>query len=199
MRTSCAPSWRSRPVAHSAAARALARSRGVARHAGERLDVVAQLAAVMPRPASPLGRRAAGPERAPEHPLRLRRGGHQLGQVHARVLPHLVEIETRSSVATFPGSRRAAPAAAELPNDDSNERTSASRAARAFAAALAARVVEVGGQLDASEPTGRALEEAFTWRGFAMPVVSPKATSSQPASASRRAISSTRSSGTSPS
>ena len=65
--------------------------------------------------------------------------------------------------------------------------------------ALPARVVEVRGELHVpSSPAARS-KNAFTWRGLAMPVVSPKATSSQPASARRRAMPSTRSSGTSPS
>ena len=42
---------------------------------------------------------------------------------------------------------------------------------------------------------GAAAKNSPTWRGFAIPVVSPKATSSQPASASRSAISKTRSGG----
>ena len=44
-----------------------------------------------------------------------------------------------------------------------------------------------------------AAKNSWTWRGFAIPVVSPKPTSSQPAAASRSAISKTRSGATSPS
>ena len=44
-----------------------------------------------------------------------------------------------------------------------------------------------------------AAKNSWTWRGFAIPVVSPKPTSSQPAAASRSAISKTRSGGTWPS
>ena len=65
---------------------------------------------------------------------------------------------------------------------------------------LAAGVVEVGGQLHAAEraPAPRRRTRA-TWRGLAIPVVSPNATSSQPKPASFSAISKTRSGGTSPS
>ena len=53
--------------------------------------------------------------------------------------------------------------------------------------------------LPAGSRSRAVVKNSPTWTGFAMPVVSPKPTSSQPAAARRSAISITRSIGTSPS
>ncbi len=82
------------------------------------------------------------------------------------------------------------------PNDDSNERTPAPSAATTFASPWPRVLWKCA---VSSTPRSSPSKNAPTWAGLAIPVVSPKAISSQPASTSRRAIASTRSRGTSPS
>ena len=83
------------------------------------------------------------------------------------------------------------------PNDDSNERTPTSSAASALASPWPRVLWKCA--VSSTPPPSRskaAVKNSRTCTGFAMPVVSPNATSSQPAAASREAISNTRSGGT---
>src|SRR4051812_2200877 len=85
------------------------------------------------------------------------------------------------------------------PNEDSNERPPASSAASTFASPCPRVLWKCAVSSTSGSRSRAAAKNSRTWTGFAIPVVSPNATSSQPAAASRWAISNTRSGGTWPS
>ena len=85
------------------------------------------------------------------------------------------------------------------PKADSNDSTPCSSAASTFASPWPRVLWKWAVSSTPASRSRAAAKNSPTWRGLAIPVVSPKATSSQPAATSRSAISSTRSAGTSPS
>ena len=85
------------------------------------------------------------------------------------------------------------------PKADSNDSTPCSSAASTFASPWPRVLWKWAVSSTPASRSRAAAKNSPTWRGLAIPVVSPKATSSQPAATSRPAISSTRSAGTSPS
>ena len=85
------------------------------------------------------------------------------------------------------------------PNADSNESIPCSSAASTLASPWPRVLWKWAVSSTPSSRSRAAAKNSPTWRGFAIPVVSPKAISSHPAAARRSAISSTRSTGTSPS
>ena len=112
-----------------------------------------------------------------------------LREVDAGLDPHLVQHrdqvlagDVAGRPGRAPGSRRARRSSTR------RSRTPASSAASTLASALAAGVVEVGGAVRprGSSSRGAARRTRATWTGFAIPVVSPKPTSTAPAAASAR-------------
>ena len=86
------------------------------------------------------------------------------------------------------------------PTLDSNDAQPACSAASTFASPAPRVLWKCAVSSTSSPSAARAASKwAATCSGFAMPVVSPKATSCAPAATSRAAISSTRSRGTTPS
>ena len=115
-------------------------------------------------------------------------------------IPISCSIETRSSVAMLPVAPAGTGQPPSSPKLDSKLSDAGLERREHVREALPARVVEVRGQLHPCSSDSRArAKNSRTWRGLAMPVVSPKPTSWAPASRRRAAISSTRSGGTWPS
>ena len=100
----------------------------------------------------------------------------------------------------FPVAPRGTGQPPSSPKDDSKLVQPASSAATTLASPWP-RVLWKWAVSSTSSPSspGARVKNAPTWRGLAMPVVSPKPTSCAPAAASRAASSSTRAAGTSPS
>ena len=113
--------------------------------------------------------------------------------------PISCSIETRSSLATLPVAPAGTGQPPSSPNEDSNERTPASRAA----SALARPWPRVLWKWAVSSTPGRRskarAKKSRTWAGLAMPVVSPKPISATPAAARRSAMANTVSGSTGPS
>ncbi len=115
-------------------------------------------------------------------------------------MPISCSIETMSSVAMLPVAPAGTGQPPSSPKLDSKLTTPASSAASTFARP-APRVLWKWAVSSTSPPSSAraAVKKSRTWRGLAMPVVSPKPISRAPASHRRAAISSTRSGGTWPS
>ena len=146
------------------------------------------------------GAQHVGAERAAEQLLRRARGLDQRREVDPGLDPHLVQHRDQVLGRDVAGRARRDRAAAELAEARLERVDSLLERREHVGEALAAGVVEVRGQLDPGRAArARRRRTRATWRGFAIPVVSPKPTSSQPAAARRSAISNTRSGGTSPS
>src|SRR5438094_1931464 len=115
-------------------------------------------------------------------------------------MPISCSIETRSSVAILPVAPAGTGQPPISPKLDSilsqPPSSAASTLARPWPRVLWKCAVSSTSSPSASRATGK---NARTWRGLAMPVVSPKPISCAPAATSRRAIAKTRSRGTSPS
>ena len=136
----------------------------------------------------------------PAAPRGRARGVDQTREVDPGLDAHLLRASRRGPrwrcSRSHPGCSGQPPSS---PKADSNELDALLERGEHVGQALAAGVVEVGRELDAARAARVALaKNSPTWRGFAIPVVSPKETSSQPASARRSAISSTRSGGPRP-
>ena len=141
------------------------------------------------------GRRAGAP--APSGPRPRRRSAWR-GPPRSPT-PISSSIETRSSVEMLPGGARWHGAAAELA-EGALERLDARSSAASTLARPWPRVLWKCAVSSTPSSLDRASSKnSPTCRGLAIPVVSPKATSSQPNAASFSAISKTRSGGTSPS
>ena len=139
-------------------------------------------------------------ERAAEHLLRGARGLDQRAAGRSRSRPP-------SRAASRPRPRwrrcRSSPGGTGQPPSspklDSKESTPCSSAASTLARPWPRVLWKWAVSSTPPRRSRAAAKNSPTWRGFAIPVVSPKPTSSQPAAASRSAISKTRSGGTSPS
>jgi len=115
-------------------------------------------------------------------------------------IPISWSIDTRSSVAMLPVAPAGTGQPPSSPKLDSKLVTPASSAASAFASPCP-RVLWKWAVSSTSSPSRApaSAKNSRTWRGLAMPVVSPKPISCAPASRIAAAISSTRSGGTWPS
>ena len=113
--------------------------------------------------------------------------------------PISCSIETTSSVATLPVAPGGTGQPPSSPKLDSKESTPCSSAASTLARPWPRVLWKWAVSSTSPRRSRAAAKNSPTWRGLAIPVVSPKPTSAQPAAASRSAISKTRSGGTSPS
>ena len=129
------------------------------------------------------------------------RAGEQRRQVDARLDAHLVQHRDEVLGGDVAGRARPAPGSRRARRSSTrSSSTPASSAASTFARPCP-RVLWKCAVSSTSSPSARARasKNSRTWRGLAMPVVSPKPISCAPASRRRAAISSTRSGGTWPS
>ena len=113
--------------------------------------------------------------------------------------PISCSIETTSSLETLPVEPGGTGQPPSSPKLDSKDSTPSSSAASTLARPWPRVLWKWAVSSTPSRRSRAAAKNSWTWRGLAIPVVSPKPTSSQPAAASRSAISKTRSGGTSPS
>ena len=117
------------------------------------------------------------PERTAEHVLRRARGREQRREIHAGLDPHLVQHRDEilgGDVAGRPGRHRAAAELAEL---DSKLVTPASSAASTFAKPWPRVLWKWAVSSIPGRRSNARAKNSLTWTGFAIPVVSPNATS----------------------
>ena len=139
-------------------------------------------------------------ERPPEDLLRRRRGGDQSAGGRSRSRSPSRRASRRGPRSRCSRSRREAPGSRRARRTRTRTSRSPARARRArWRAPGRACCGSARSARRRRAARARAAKNSPTWRGFAIPVVSPNAISAQPAAASRSAIAKTRSGGTSPS
>src|SRR5436190_13902023 len=184
------------PIRHPARRAALSlRSRAPRRQRAERLDVGSQAQCQSIGPAV----RTCAESGRPRTSCTAREHSSSLPRSIPVSKPISWSIETRSSVATLPVAPAGTGQPPSSPNEDSNERTPTSTAASALASPCPRVLWKWAVSSTPSRGAAAAVKKSRTCIGLAMPVVSPNATSSQPAAARRPAIAKTRSGGTCPS